>query len=883
MEGSAIRSQGPVGDTRADSRSLAELLGEYSEAAVRDLAQLLGVARGGTHRALCERVARAVLKADRLRASLKGLSRVERDFLAFIGRLGGDVEPAQAAWWLSYHGTSSSLNTTRRLIARALLFPFLVPPPPADPMTEAARPHHSPEPRLTPSAFPGALWCPESIRRLAGGGALPTLPAQPEPPQMDRAALPDLVRDLFVLVRFLSAKQPRTTRTSRHLDQANLAELAAALGRPQAARPARRLEDVPELLWLESVALQAGLVEVRDRRLTATASAEALAQRPPIEQCRLLLEAASAQTGWGELEAEEELAVARPAALSPGELDVPPPGARVRARRRIVQALTQAASPGTWHRIADLAEWLMESGPDFLIRRRLPDRAGATEAGEPIYRGIRRNASGEPQSIGMATGWPWVEGAFVAGFLRAALRRVGVVDTAGDLFRLTDLGARVLGLAGETEAASEEALPPGRFFVQPNFEIIADGGGDNLAAVARLSQVADLVSFDRAALLKLSRESVCRALDQGLSSAAVMDVLSDSGRSPVSQNVAFSVGEWIAAYERYQVWSEAWVIEVDSASELGSLQEELPGCLERLGPTAARVLPQHRARVEQVLTQHPDVLAIDHAAGLRAVFDVDDRLVVTPDPSRWHWYPEHVLSQIADSFRGKRGGPRYRITRESILRALESGWTADEIEHFVEQCAARPLSAAQVLSLRGWLGRYGPVALAPAVLLRLPIDSRADILAVPELREALLGAASPSVCVVRCDEVAKVRRLLQCAGFTVEDGLALDPLGGPTPASPPTQPIGPNHAWAQRRWRTGDPEEARQALLAEVVDTGRPIAISYCSVITGEEPQEWVLIPERLEDTRWGLARLHARCRERGERRTFDVSRIDSIVVLSEP
>jgi len=882
VEGSAIRSRNSASDTRADVRPLAELLGEYTPAAVRDLAALLGVACGGTHRALCERVARAVLKTDRLRACLRSLGQVERDFLAFIGRLGGNVEPAQAAWWLSCHGTSSPLDTTRRLIAQALLFPFLVPPPPADPVTEATHSRHGPE--HSPSAFPGALWCPESIWRLAGAGAPSTLPAQPEPPQADRGALPDLIRDLFVLARFLSAKQPRMTRTSGHLDQAGLSELAAALGRPQTARHARRLEDVPELLWLESVALQAGLVEVRDRRLTATASAGALAQRPPTEQCRVLLEAAIPQTGWGELEAEKELSVARPAALSPGDLDVPSPGARVRARRRIVEALSQAASPGAWHRIADLAEWLMESGPDLLVRRRLPDRAGATEAGEPIYRGILRcHAGGASQTIGMASGWRWVEGVFVAQFLRAALRRVGVVDMADDLFRVTDLGARVLAGAGKMEVAAEEAPPPGRFFVQPDFEIIADGGGDNLAAVARLSQVADLVSFDRAALLKLSRESVCRALDQGLSLTAVVDILSDSGRSSVPQNVAFSVGEWVASYERYQVWRDVWVVEADRADELDSLQEELPGCLERLGPTAARVLPQHRARLEHVLGQRPDVLTIDHAAGLRAVFGVDDQLVVTPDPSRWHWYPEHVLSQIADSFRAKRGGRRYRITRESILRALGSGWAADEIERFVEQCAVRPLSAAQVLSLRGWLGRYGSVALAPAVLLRFPNDARADLLAVPELREALLGAISPSLCVVRRDAVAKVRRLLEGAGFAVGDELAPDPVDGRRPASRSTEPAGRDHAWGQRRWRTGDPEETRQALLAEVLETGRPIAITYRSVITGEEPQEWVLIPERLEDTRWGLTRLHALCQERDERRTFDVSRIDSIVVLHEP
>ncbi len=847
-------------------RALEEVLRGYSPAGLQALAQAAGVARGGAQRDLAGPIARALLKPERLKAGVEALAEVERGFLRFAGRLGGTVGAAQADWWLRRHGVPDPVRVLGKLVGQGLAFS------PVGLRLVGREADHGVD--IGPVGLSAGLLCPEPVVRLAGGEAPEPLSTVPEPAPVERAALPDTLRELFILLRFLTTKQPRGLTTTRHLAQPDLGELAVALGRAGGGRRSRRLEEEPELLWLESLALQAELIEVRDRRLGVADSAETIFTLPTLEQLRRLLEAAVTQTGWGELEASAEISLAHAAALRPGETDVASPGARIRARRRVLEGLQEAARLGEWHRMADLTERLMESGPDFLIRRRLPDRVGAPDGREPVYRGLRRIVSGEPENIGMATGWQWVEGLFVAEFLRGSLRRVGLVDTAADCFRVTPLGAQALEMVPETPA---EEPPPTRFYVQPNFEIIAEGSGENLAGIVRLSRIAELESVDRAALLRLTRDSVCRALDEGLTEAGILDILDDHGRSPVPQNVAFSVREWISAYQRFQIRTEAWIVETDQPEELNALEQELPGCFERLGPTTARVLPEHRARVEAALAAREDVLVVDHGAGLCAAFDLDDELRLTPDPSRWHWHLAHVVAQIAESDGGRGGG--YRLTPASLRSALEHGLTAGAIEAFVTQCAKQPLSAKQAFLLRGWLGRYEPVALAPVVVLRVPAEARPDLLAIPEIREAVIGALGPSAFAVKPEAAPAVRELLERAGLTVREEVGAEPVAGQPAASPAVF----EGAWGRRRWGPGDPEEEKAALLQQAIDQRQRIRITYRPVIKGEVAQEWELSPERLDTTRWGLSRLHAFCHRRGEPRVFDLVRIDGIVLLDEP
>jgi hypothetical protein len=862
--------------------TLARLLDTYPADLVSALAREVPSADG---RPLAE----GLLDEARVGSALDAAGQMEREFLAFIACHGGEVTPAAADWWLRHREVGDPSAIVERLAARGLLF-YL----PARGRRPAPALELFQEPRGV--RFAGKLWVPEPVAAQATQRCPEALlSAAEEPLQVTRGDPWEVIRWLFVLTRHLTEQKPRLLSASGKIARSDVPRLAEALGDLPAQGCAR-----DELLgWLESLAIRAGVAEEGDRRLVPSPNAAALFTMAPLSQRRLLLEAATAQTGWSELDAAPAIVTEVPSAIAPGHSDIPPRGNRVRARRHILRVLVQATAPGEWHSLAELAERVMEAAPDFLIRRRQatghrpqpaePPGSGAldAEAEGPTYRGIRRAGGDGPQALCMVRDWMLVEGAFTARFLTGPLHWLGLVDLGtrdgDDLFRLSQLGARVLGLTAET--GEEDATPPGRFFVQPNFEIMADGGGENIGAICRLSRVANLTSYDRAALFQVTRESVVRGLDSGLAREEVLRILSDDGRVSVPQNVAYSVGEWVTAYDRYELRTEAYLLETDDPAELAALEEELPGCLERIARTVARVLPGMTEMVERALAGRAEVLAIDHGEGLSQVFELDEQMTATPLEPKWYWYPEHLLSQISKRMGGH--PTRFRLTRESVRAALAQGLEPEEIERFIEVCSGGDLSPQQRLLLRGWLGRYEPAQLGSATLLALPSEAVRDLLPLSEFREQIVGRLSPTVFVVRPTGRAKVKRLLEKAGLTIDDELPATPLGGGlAPGLSPSRERGDGgegSVWGRRRWRDGDPEPERLAFVEEAIERRLRLEIEYQSVVKGDAPRRWVISPQSIERSRWGQVRLHAYCHERQTQRAFDVSRMSEVVLLDVP
>jgi len=868
---------------------LAALLAAYPADLLRKLEARAGLKRGGSKARSPVPLAKALLDADRVARELAACPADDLDFLASVARSGGGRGVAAADGWLRRRGIDDPSLVLRALAERGVLFY-------ADPAHSApAKPLPDAEDSESDSAvaapFSTHLWVPDPVQqRLAELLPPERLPDQQPPFAVETSGLADVVRDLFVLARFVAARSPRVLTTTRHMARDDFVALAGELGRSVRAEKARRLEQVPELLWLEAVAVEAGLMATEGRRFITTPHIELFFGMSGTEQCRELLAAVVTQTRWGELETAPELVVDRSSAAPSGYSDIPSPGARVRARRTVLDMLRSEATPGRWHSIDALAERVIDLHPEFLVRRRPPH--GRTErrgtAPEPIYRGLGTGDARDAKPIGMVSGWPAVEGAFIARFAEVSLRGSGVLEVGsgqeGGCFRVTELGARVLSMTEDAPLAAPDERPPGRFFLQPNFEIIADGGGDNVRAIWRLSRVAELVSFDRAALLKVTRESVCNALDAGMTRDEIAAALQDDGRVELPQNVAFSVEEWIDAYERYEVRTGTWLIETDRPDELSDLERALPDCLERIGPTAARIKPEARRLVAGALAGRDDAVEVDHSAGIGAAFSLDDRMGVTPDPSKWHWHLDHMLRRIAEPTARKGRGPWYRLTRQSVCRGLEGGLTAEEIRSFVESGAHRPLSPTQVLSLHGWLGLYEAVEVASVTLLRVPQNAVADFLTVPEVRDAIIGGIGSGVFLADAKAADKLAHFLEKAGITVKREVRAVPLKQDAPAEPSVASAAADpQRWGRRRWQMGDAEPEKASVLRAAIDRRQRVLVDYRSVVRGEPNKELVLSPQSLEESRWGQRRLHAYCHWRETYRTFDVSRMDAIVTLDKP
>ncbi|MGQ9732709.1 MAG: helicase-associated domain-containing protein [Candidatus Zipacnadales bacterium] len=820
-------------------------------------------------------LARWLLDETRIEATLRKSKPLERQFVAFIAARGGQVSAATADWWLRHHGCHEPPAVVQALVQRALLFS----------LASSRRPTLDTFPKLTANNTsllrPGLrLWTPPPIARTALQQSPPRkLAPLSETHRGSSDERWETVRRLFLLWRFLETNPPCTLSPTRRLKPKDVGCLTAALHFEIEGREVHRIEDVPELLWLLSLAQELHLLDYAEGGLMPGSGGAAFFGAPPLPQQRALLEATITQKAWGELETAPGLHLEYGPARYSGQMDVPSTGDRIRARRHVIRMLAELATPQQWYHVNELAEAVMEANPDFLVRRRLP-RLATHPPAEPLYRGIRIDRQDKIEPIGMHHGWLAVEGTFVSRFLLESLRRIGIVDTdwsSGEpCFLLTEEGARTL--QPDSDPNLNES-PPGRFFVQPNFEITADGGGNNIRAIWRLAQIADLRSYDWAAVLELSQRSVVRGLEAGLTRETVLDILSDGGRVEIPQNVAYSVHEWIIAYDQYEIYRNIWVIEVDDAAELDKLQQELPGCLVRLGRRVARVIPDGQERVERALVNRNDVRIINHAEGLGPAFTLDEKMTATPLVNRWHWYPEHVMRQIAKPVPGT--PRRFRLTRDSVRRGLSLGLSPDMVEQFVETCAETPLTATQRMKLRGWLGRYGPAHLASMTLLALPQDLVADALNVAGVRALIEGWISPSVFVVRPKARAKLKRLLESAGISVDQQLPITLLGELSPLVGLADDNG-TATWGRRKWRRGDPEPERLRLIEKAIHERRRIWVEYESVIKGESPHEWVLSPQATEASRWGQVRLHAYCHARNMYRAFDISRISQLALLDE-
>ncbi|HHY35022.1 MAG TPA: hypothetical protein GX510_05245 [Firmicutes bacterium] len=163
--------------------------------------------------------------------------------------------------------------------------------------------------------------------------------------------------------------------------------------------------------------------------------------------------------------------------------------------------------------------------------------------------------------------------------------------------RVTPLGRALVGLGPWPEENFEDKI-----YVEPNFEVMVPSG-IHPAVLWDIDFVADLVRADQMMIFKLSRTSVYRAVQHGIDPASLVRFLQAHSRSPLPQNVAYSIAHWAGAYGRVEL-IDALIIKCDSpelADELSVSRKLGPYVIERLGPLCLRIDRSARAEVSRAL------------------------------------------------------------------------------------------------------------------------------------------------------------------------------------------------------------------------------------------------------------------------------------------
>ncbi len=135
----------------------------------------------------------------------------------------------------------------------------------------------------------------------------------------------------------------------------------------------------------------------------------------------------------------------------------------------------------------------------------------------------------------------------LAKWVRQRVYLLGIVDLGYDsserpvALRLTRIGARLLGLP-DLEPALSNGL--GSLVVTPDFEVVMFSNGDDAELVHELDRFCTREKAGPPMHFRISDRSVQRGLSEGVLYARMVGTLTGHSRTPVPQNVLYSIRDW---------------------------------------------------------------------------------------------------------------------------------------------------------------------------------------------------------------------------------------------------------------------------------------------------------------------------------------------------
>ena len=626
-----------------------------------------------------------------------------------------------------------------------------------------------------------------------------------EPYGIEERSPAALLHAVWSVVRWASERDLTLTKTTGALRKADVKALDNQL------KEAVELRDFAFVL-----ALGSGLLEVRRERVVAHRNASQLFEMPPREQIARLLKTWLALENWSEffripeIETENHIvprAQADPEIWGAPRSDVPTAQSLVEARAYLLGILqgADAKSLGQWQSLASLLRLVRARNPEFLIPLVTQRPRYGSRARDGQYQGFwPRGESRWDAAFGRETDWDLVEGRYLHQVLAEPLSWLGLVAIARDqsgavaAFRLSPLGAHLLGLSDEAPVSEAPAGADKPLIVQPNFEIIAYTDAQHLRTLYQLERFATRERAERVAHYKLDRESVYRGFQDGLSAAEMREFLELHSRSGVPQNIAYSLDDWQMLWERVTVRPAASVIEAGSAAEMDAFLAALPdSAATRLAPKWAAIEARYLEAARVIMAATPNARAFDYSIAIEQAFETTADLEILVPQANFDLWLGSKLEQFADAqpdetqpddkWRAENEKVRFRITRESVERAAKLGVTADETLAFLAQTGTPPLPANVALTVRGWGGAVEPLGLGALQVLSAAPGVIAQMASIGELRPLLWLGAGESVALVKTADVPKLRAALQARGIAL-DGTPATHLSAPRPLATPKTP-----------------------------------------------------------------------------------------------
>ncbi len=187
-----------------------------------------------------------------------------------------------------------------------------------------------------------------------------------------------------------------------------------------------------------------------------------------------------------------------------------------------------------------------------------------------------------------------------------------------------------------------------------------------------------------------------------------------------------------------------------------------PPSLEADVPISFQVTPLGAA----FLSGRPDQLPPEKPALMLRI----DNNFYAHVPERASLYDRFQLARFAELDHRDDSRVTYRITQDSVGRALRNGVTIDQITAFLARATQNQTPLKVVETLRTWGARQDSVRLERATLLSLKHESlMAELRQHPQLAALLGEVIGPRTLLIPATNVTEVRRLLRELGYLTED------------------------------------------------------------------------------------------------------------------
>ncbi|MFL5384434.1 MAG: helicase-associated domain-containing protein [Longimicrobiaceae bacterium] len=196
-------------------------------------------------------------------------------------------------------------------------------------------------------------------------------------------------------------------------------------------------------------------------------------------------------------------------------------------------------------------------------------------------------------------GWEEAWGNLLLTFLARRLVPLGCATLAragnGLAFGLTDAGRYLLGAADDFVLAPAGA--EGEVVVQPDFEVVFLAPAPR--AEAELGRIAERTGAGVGALFRLTRASVLRAAEQGMSVGQVLETLESLARSGVPANVARQVRDWMQSVRTVRI-APAVLVECPDPETAGRVRALGGAGVKEVTPTLLRLEADAKTRAALV-------------------------------------------------------------------------------------------------------------------------------------------------------------------------------------------------------------------------------------------------------------------------------------------